>query len=152
MHKPILKVFAILAVLFAAIQLVPYGRNHDNPPVSGEPSFSQPGAKELAVRACYDCHSNQTRWPWYSNIAPASWLIQRDVDQGRRVLNFSEWNRRQEEAAESAEAIAGGEMPPRQYLPLHPEARLAAAERQLLISALSAVAPAEHGSDEDDGD
>jgi hypothetical protein len=74
------------------------------------------------------------------------------VDRGRRVLNFSEWNRPQEAAAESAEAIAGGEMPPRQYLPLHPEARLAAAERQPLISAFSALAPPQHGSDEDDGD
>jgi hypothetical protein len=134
----------------AIVGLVPYGRNHRNPPVLAEPSWSDPAARSLAVRACYDCHSNETHWPWYSNIAPVSWLVQRDVDKGRQVVNFSEWNRPQQEAAESAEAVAEGEMPPAIYLPLHPAARLSATERTLLIRGLPAMSPLEKISNEDD--
>jgi mono/diheme cytochrome c family protein len=72
-----------LLVLVAAAQLVPYGRDHDNPPVAAEPTWDTPTTRELARRACFDCHSNETQWPWYSNIAPLSWLIQRDVEEGR---------------------------------------------------------------------
>ena len=76
-----------LLLLLAAAQLVPYGRDHDNPPVVAEPAWGSPATRELARRACFDCHSNETQWPWYSNIAPLSWLIQRDVDEGRDELN-----------------------------------------------------------------
>lgn len=77
-------------VVFALIQLVPYGRDHDNPPVTQAPEWDSVRTEQLAVDACYDCHSNETEWPWYTNIAPMSWLIQRDVDGGREELNFSE--------------------------------------------------------------
>src|SRR5574340_945670 len=78
-------IVATLVVLagFLLIQLVPYGRNHTNPPVTGEPRWDSPQTRALAARACFDCHSNETKWRWYSNIAPISWLIQRDVDSGR---------------------------------------------------------------------
>ena len=129
---------SIVGVLLAA-QLVPYGRDHSNPPVTAEPQWNAPGTRALAVRACFDCHSNQTRWPWYSNVAPVSWLVQADVNEGRRELNFSEWTRRYEEAQESAETVRNREMPPRSYLLLHPEAKLSAAERQQLASGLDAT-------------
>src|SRR5687768_3027163 len=74
---------AIVGVL-AAVQLVPYGRDHTNPPVRQEPAWDRPQTRALVARACFDCHSNETTWPWYSHIAPVSWLIQRDVVEGRR--------------------------------------------------------------------
>lgn len=122
-----------------AAQLVPYGRDHSNPVVTAEPAWNAPGTRALAQRACFDCHSNETRWPWYSNIAPVSWLVQADVDEGRQVLNFSEWTREYEEAQESGETVRNLEMPPRSYLLLHPEAKLSDAERQQLASGLDAT-------------
>lgn len=85
-------------------------------------------------RACYDCHSNQTVWPWYSNIAPVSWLVERDVNSGRRHLNFSEWEQPGRHAKDVAEQIKEGEMPPWFYRPMHPEARLTDEEKQVLMS------------------
>ena len=80
-----------VVVLMAFIQLIPFGRAHANPPVLQEPNWDSPQTRDLASRACFDCHSNETTWPWYSNVAPVSWLVQRDVDEGREKLNFSEW-------------------------------------------------------------
>jgi mono/diheme cytochrome c family protein len=134
------------------LQLVPYGRAHDNPAVLKEPDWARRSTRELAARACFDCHSNETEWPWYSHLAPASWLVQRHVDEGRRVLNFSEWNRRYEEADESAEAVLGGEMPPSSYLVAHPSARLSAAERQTLahdLAAMTGTSTPKHGERDD---
>jgi hypothetical protein len=137
-----------VGVTLLALQFVPYGHDHINPPVVMEPRWDQPSTRELAARACFDCHSNETRWPWYSNVAPASWFAQRHVDEGRRVLNFSEWQRPQEEASESTEAILEGEMPLRSYTLLHAAARLSAAERQSLAQGLTVsiglTARAEH--------
>ena len=121
--------------LFLLIQVVPYSRNHANPPSRNEPTWDSPTTRQLAVWACYDCHSNETIWPWYSNVAPVSWLVQRDVEQGRDQVNFSEWGRRQE-AAEAAETIIDGEMPPFGYTWLHPNARLSNPERNALIEGL----------------
>jgi hypothetical protein len=115
-----------LAVL---IQLVPYGREHTNPPVTAEPPWPSPEVRALAVRACFDCHSNETRWPWYSHVAPVSWLVQSDTIEGRSEVNFSEWDRPQKEAGESAEVVLNGEMPPIIYLPTHPQARLSTTEK-----------------------
>jgi len=94
--------------------------------------------RELAQKACFDCHSNETVWPWYSKIAPVSWLVQRDVDEGREKLNFSEWNRKDyfENLDEIGETIVEGEMPPFMYYPMHPEARLTDKEKQQLIQGL----------------
>jgi mono/diheme cytochrome c family protein len=126
--------------LLILIQLVPYGRDHENPAVVAEPSWDSQQTRDLAVRACFDCHSNETTWPWYSNIAPLSWLIQRDVDEGREHLNFSEWNRRQR-SGESAETVREGEMPPPYYTVTHPNARLSDAEMQALAQGLTASLP-----------
>jgi hypothetical protein len=130
------RVAAALVALFAAIQLVPYGRAHTNPPTRVEPRWSDPEIRALAVRACYDCHSNETRWPWYSHVAPISWLVQHDVDDGRKALNFSEWNRPQKDAHEAEEVVRKGEMPLALYPPLHPKAKLSADERERLAKGL----------------
>ncbi len=119
-------------------QLVPYGRDHSNPPVTAEPHWDSPETRALAQRACFDCHSNETRWPWYSNVAPTSWLLQSHVDEGRRALNFSEFQRSFEDAHEAGETVRERSMPPRSYLWMHPEARLSAAQRQQLARGLDA--------------
>ena len=122
------------------IQLIPYGHDHTNPPVVQEPQWDNPATRALAVRACFDCHSNQTNWSaWYTNVAPMSWLVQHDVDDGRRTLNFSEWNRRQRGARDMAETVQRGSMPRWFYVPLHPEANLSSDERQQLINGLQAL-------------
>jgi hypothetical protein len=122
--------------LLVLIQIIPYGRTHTNPPIIAEPQWNSIQTLALARRACFSCHSNETEWPWYSHVAPFSWLLQSDVEEGRRHLNFSEWNRPQRSAQESPEAVRDGSMPPWFYLPLHPEAHLSEAERQQLISGL----------------
>lgn len=135
--KSVLAVASLVALgVFLVIQVVPYGRDHHNPPVVAEPRWNSSTTRELAVRACFDCHSNQTQWPWYSNVAPMSWLVQSHVEEGRRELNFSVWS--QGEGDEAAEAVRDGEMPPRSYTLLHPEARLTDAEREQLARGLDA--------------
>jgi hypothetical protein len=91
----------------------------------------------LAKRACFDCHSNETDWPVYARIAPASWLVQHDVTEGRAVLNFSEWQRAQEKSTESAEELLEGEMPPALYRLMHSHARLSDSERDRLAQGLT---------------
>ena len=122
--------------------MIPYGHNHSNPPVVSQPKWDSPQTLDLAKRACFDCHSNETVWPWYSNIAPVSWLVQYDVDGGRRRLNFSTWGvpsanpggrRQRSPTGEIAETIIEGSMPPIQYTIQHPEARLTQPEKGLLI-------------------
>jgi hypothetical protein len=129
----------VIVVGFGLIQVVPYGRDHTNPAVVQEPEWDSPRTRELAARACFDCHSNETTWPWYSNIAPVSWLVQRDVDQGRRRFNLSDWGQRSWDGDRMAEAVSEGEMPPWFYLPLHPQARLSDGEKQALIQGLAAL-------------
>ena len=121
---------AALAALVVA-QLVPIERA--NPPVTG--ALEPPSAVASPLRrACYDCHSNETVWPWYSAVAPVSWLVAHDVREGRRELNFSSWDgydaaRRRKKLQESRDEMREGEMPPWFYVLMHPEARLSAAER-----------------------
>ena len=132
-----LKTLLVLVVLFGLVQLVPYGRDHTNPAVVAEPTWDSPATKDLAVRACYDCHSNETTWPWYSNIAPVSWLVQRDVEEARQNINFSEWPSNalfsQELMSSAAESVSEGKMPPLQFLIIHSEARLTTAEKNQLV-------------------
>jgi hypothetical protein len=136
--KPIVKIIIIILVIgfigFVALQLVPVDRS--NPPVVSEPQWDSPQTRALAERACFDCHSNQTKWPWYSYVAPVSWLVAHDVQEGRDRMNFSEWTPGQEN--ETRRVISRGNMPPSQYLLMHPEARLTAAEKQALIDGLAA--------------
>ena len=126
-----------LVALLLLIQLVPYGRDHADPAVTGTPRWDSPRTKALFDDACADCHSNVTDWPWYSNVAPMSWLVQRDVDEGREILNASEWDRPQGEAGEAGETVLEGEMPPWQYTLIHSGARLSDTEKQDLADGLA---------------
>jgi len=114
-------------------QLMPIDRS--NPAVHGDLS-APPAVKDAVERSCYDCHSNQTRWPWYSAAAPFSWWIHHEVDEGRRRLNFSSWmdyasdpGTEDRKLDEIARLIASGAMPPWYYRAMHPGARLTPGER-----------------------
>ncbi len=139
-------------VLLAAVQLVPYGRDHTNPAVAAEPTWPSPRVKDLARRACFDCHSHETTWPWYSHVAPMSWLVQNDVDEGRAHLNFSSWDRSKKGARDAAEELAESEMPPALYLPTHPSARLTDAEKADLLAGFRAMGDGERGGRGEDDD
>jgi hypothetical protein len=145
------RVLLVVGAIFVVIQAVPYGRAHDNPPVTGTPNWNSERTRELFYRSCADCHSNETRWPWYSSIAPVSWLIQSDVNEGRSHFNVSEWGRPENDGDEAAHEVREGEMPLWFYLPLHPEARLEAGEKQELISGLVATF-GDEGDEHDGGD
>jgi hypothetical protein len=123
-----------LLVLLVAIQFVPVERG--NPPVEAEVP-APANIRTTLRRACYDCHSNETVWPWYSRVAPFSWLVAGHVRSGREELNFSTWNRvatRQQvkKLKESWEEVAEGEMPPWFYLGVHRDAALSAGDRTAL--------------------
>ena len=142
-----------LVIALAVIQLVPYGRQHNNPPVSGSVRWDSQETAQLFQRACADCHSHETVWPWYSSIAPVSWLVQKDVNEGRSHFNVSLPAGQQGESEEAAESVQSGEMPMKIYLLTHPEARLSDQERTKLISGLQAtfgyVQQASQGGEED---
>jgi hypothetical protein len=144
-------VTVILAlVVLVLVVSIPVWLIQRNPQVVQEPSWDSPQTRALAVRACFDCHSNQTVWPWYDRIPPASWLAVFDTIRGRRHLNFSSWGVQQggllagegegggEGGRGVARVIQNGSMPPANYLLLHPEARLTDAEKQRLIQGLQA--------------
>src|SRR5688572_5017474 len=148
----------ILAGLFLLLQVVPYGRNHTNPPVHAEPRWDSPRTRELATRACFDCHSNETHWPWYSHIYPISDMLEHDVLEGRKALNFSEWSvgHASLRPEEMVETVAKGQMPLPYYVILHPEADLNDAERAELINGLIAtfkeIDPELEAEDVDEGE
>lgn len=129
----------VAGTLLVAAQLVPYGHRRTNPPVVAEPSWDAPETRALFFRTCADCHSNATRWPWYARVAPVSWLVVRDVQQGRSHLNVSEWQRAQRDARDAAEELREGKMPLPIYLVAHAEARLAPAEKAALERGLVAT-------------
>lgn len=122
--------------LLLAIQLVPYGRDHSNPKVTRPAVFRSAAVRQIVADSCSDCHSNLTRWPWYTNVAPVSWLVANDVDGGRNVMNLSRWDQSQPELGDLVEVIQSGEMPPLKYkvMPNHASARLSGAEKAQLIA------------------
>ena len=129
----------LIGAVFVAIsiQFVPYGKTYTNPPIVSEPKWDSPRTQELFNNACANCHSNQTVYPWYSKIAPVSWLIERDVQEGREHFNVSTWGaQKKNKGDEAAKELKGGDMPPWFYLPTHPEARLTEAQTQELITGL----------------
>jgi mono/diheme cytochrome c family protein len=133
----IIRLVVVGASLFVAIQFVPYGRAHDNPPVTQAVEWDSVRTEQLFDGACADCHGNETEWPWYSNVAPQSWFVQRDVDAGRDDLNVSELEQEQDKLEDLIEVIADDEMPPQRYTFLHPEARLSEDEKQALIDGIA---------------
>jgi len=122
-------------VLFGLIQLVPFGHGK-NPPVTKAAVWPSAQAQTLAENGCYDCHSNLTKRWWATEVAPASWLAQSDVNGGRNALNFSEWDKPQAPLDEVVEAVESGSMPPLQYKLFHGNARLDDAERRQLVDGL----------------
>jgi len=127
----------IVAAVFILIQ---FGQpNRSNPPIdqtmtiAAQAVFTTPVSR-LVTTACFDCHSNETRWPWYSYVAPVSWLVADDVASGRRHLNFSEWgkypkSKRVLKLGQIYEQVSKGDMPIQKYLYIHSDARLTAADR-----------------------
>ncbi len=135
-RKRIFQILGVFVLGFLLIQLVPFGHNHTNPPTVSEPNWSSQQARALVKEHCFQCHSNETEWPWYSNVAPASWLVSMDVIAGRGKFNFSDWNSNPGELREMVGAIQEGEMPPIQYWIFHPNSRMNDQQKQDLIAAL----------------
>jgi len=126
----------VLVVAFVAIQFVPYGWWHDNPPVVQDAPWPNDRARQIARQSCYACHSNETEWPLYSYVAPMSWLVRADVEDGRDELNFSDWTEFSDESGDAIDVIALGEMPPDRYTLVHRSASLSDEEADILIDAL----------------
>jgi len=129
-------VMAATAVVFVLMQLVPMSRT--NPPITRDVAAPAP-VESILRRACYDCHSNETRWPWYAHVAPVSWLVIRDVDHGRKHINFSTWDLYADDPETVIRKLRNIDkvmhnrtMPLWYYLQLHSEARLSDADREVL--------------------
>lgn len=130
------KILLGLIVALIIIQFIPKG--HTNPPVTGDVATTVE-VKEIIKQSCYDCHSNTTEWPWYSKVAPVSWIIGNHVAEGREHLNFSEWDKYRTEvqmklANEIEEEIRKGEMPMTGYVAIHSEAELSDTEKEILYA------------------
>lgn len=136
--KRFLRIAAIVILVgFVLIQFIPIDRT--NPAVTHEVAWNAPETRALAQRACFDCHSNETVWPWYSYVAPISLRIASHVEEGREHLNFSAWDQPNEEFEEIAEVIERGQMPLSDYLLIHTEAQLSDTETQALLEGLRAT-------------
>ncbi|TGK83845.1 heme-binding protein [Leptospira montravelensis] len=128
------RIFLILLGVFLLLQFFPIDRS--NPPVKSEIQTSTE-IKEILKRSCYDCHSNETVWPAYSYIFPASLLISHHVEEGREELNFSEFGllaekKQNKKIYEIWEQVDEGEMPPKDYLLLHPNSKLSDKDKEIL--------------------
>lgn len=138
MKKKLKWIFVALVVVFGLLQFTNPARK--NPPVVNDLLATNPAPPPVVAllrAACYDCHSSETKWPWYSRIAPASWLVAADVNEGREHFNFSDWPPAAERAAKKFdrinEVLDYREMPPKKYTLLHPDARLSEAQRRELL-------------------
>lgn len=130
--------FAILQV-FPIGNFIPTAAFPGNPPANPQFTWDSQQTEALVRAACYDCHSNETRYPWYGNIAPVSWLVYHDINEGRENLNFSTWTKREVEVDNLIDQIEKGAMPKPIYLPMHPEAQLTAEQKAQLIAGLQAT-------------
>lgn len=139
----IVAVMGIVVLGFVVLQLIPGSSinakfaSPGNPPVTNTIKWDSPETEKLARAACFDCHSNETVYPWYSNVAPISWLVNKDINEGRRKLNFS--TSRRFEGDEMIREIKRGTMPMSIYLPMHPAANLTAEQKQQLMAGLLAT-------------
>ncbi len=135
--KIVLGMLIGIAIVLVLIQFWPLALT--NPPVVSEPDWNTFQTREIAERACFDCHSNETVWPWYSHIVPFGNLLEKDVLDGRAELNFSEWGQTcctEEQRDKMAEVVNTEEMPIPYYIILHPEADLTDNERGDLVNGL----------------
>ena len=133
-----LKGAGLAVIVLLLLQALPF-LQPDNPSVVNEPVWDRPETRILAKRACFDCHSNETVWPWYAKVAPMSWLVVYDVRKGRSEFNFSDWHAGDMSGRKADEEIRSGKMPLPRYLLLHPEARLTEAEKAELRTGLLAT-------------
>ena len=136
--RPVLIGLGVFVLLFLAIQVVPY--RVDNPPVKQEPTWDSPQTRKLAVAACFDCHSNESKPYTWEKVAPLSWWITNHVKEGRAALNFSECTKGGGEN-DAAETVREGSMPPSYYtwLGLHSDANLTPQEKKALADGLTAT-------------
>lgn len=141
MSKPLKIILLALTGVFILIQLIPSERPANNP-VEGYDFFSRyevPGEVEKIIRAsCFDCHSQEVNYPWYAKVAPFSWLINKDVRNGRSNLDFSNWDRLEKKekiqlASEVGEEVEDGIMPMPIYIYMHTEAMLDQAQKDLVV-------------------
>ncbi len=135
MRRIIYWVVGGLVGLFILMQLIPVAQT--NPAVTREVKWDSAQTRELAKRACFDCHSNETLYPWYSKIAPVKFVLANHINEGRQALNFSQWDGPNEDFEEVQEVIEKNQMPLKDYLLMHPEAKLTDAEREQLLNGLS---------------
>ncbi len=126
----------LLALLMVAFQVAPVEKT--NPPVTNEPQWDSPQTQALVEKSCFDCHSNETVWPWYADFGPTRILVRNHVEEGRGELNFSEYNGHVN-INEIIEVIDEGEMPPWDYVLMHPDAKLSDNEKAQLITGLKAT-------------
>ena len=135
-HRPLVWLIVVGVIGFGLAQLVPVSVTNPSPRI--EPAWDSPQTRRLAVAACFDCHSNQSRHVWYEDIAPVKWWIANHVADGRKAVNFDEWNRPQRRAGRSSRTVAESTMPPSYYhwFGLHSAAKLSASDRQALIAGL----------------
>lgn len=145
MKRKLKWILAAIAVVFVLLQFTNPART--NPPVKNNfPITNAPPPIAAMLRAaCYDCHSSETRWPWYSRIAPMSWQIAQDVKEGRESLNLSDWpndnpTRAAKKLENMTEKIEYGEMPMKKYTLIHADARFTASQRKELMDWLDAEA------------
>lgn len=135
------KVLVILLVVFILIQFFPIDRT--NPTPTPQLDFltikkTPESTATIIKNSCYDCHSNETKYPWYSRIQPVSWLLKNHIDEGRKKLNFSNFanyepKRQAHKMDEAAEMIEKGEMPMDSYVLIHSAAKLSEQQKQELI-------------------
>ena len=145
MKKKLKFIALTLAVIFLLLQLTNPART--NPPVKRDAiaAANPPAAVAASLRAaCYDCHSYETKWPLYARIAPSSWLIVADVNEGRKNFNLSEWPEEPARVARKLdrinEEVDSHDMPPKKYTALHPEARLTKEQRKAILDWTEAAA------------
>lgn len=142
MHKVLKRTALVVVAVGVVIQFIRPDRT--NPPVQPGNGIADHASlpsdvKEILDRSCFDCHSSVTRWPWYSQVAPVSWLVAQDVKEGRRHLNFSEWQGykpgiRRAKLEAIIDEMDNAEMPPATYLVLHRDAALLPAERERIAA------------------
>lgn len=152
-RRNLLIAVVVVVVLFVVFQFIPWGSiipafARTNPPVETQIQWNSAETEQLVRAACYDCHSNETTWPWYAQIAPVSWLVAHDVNEGRQNLNFSTHTADQISPDELIEQIERGAMPPASYPILHPGASLSQEQKANLIAGIQASL---HGSGEGRG-
>jgi len=142
-RKIILGIVIVIIIGFIALQLVPIASIYPpsaapgNPPVTYNIKWDSAQTEQLARAACFDCHSNETRYPWYSSLAPVSWMVNEDINKGRQKMNFS--TGRELEGDEMIEQIQREKMPMDVYLSMHSEANLTAAQKQQLMNGFQAT-------------